>query len=128
MTSSIIKLGSPGLSNDAVNPKILKLITSNYNGMSFDILGFTATLNNPSDPNLLIDEVIELFHVIGADTAIKAQLKNILLSNQISDFYWTNAWDAYIAAPTNNTNLMTVQTRLRTFYQAVSGMAECLLS
>lgn len=105
-----------------------KFITSNYNGMSFDILGFTAALNNPGDPNWLIDEVIELFHVVGADTALKAQLKSILLSNQISDYYWTNAWDAYIAAPTNNTNLTTVQTRLRTFYQAVTGMAECLLS
>ena len=105
-----------------------KFITSNYNGMSFDILGFTAALNNPGDPNWLIDEVIELFHVVGADPALKAQLKSILLSNQISDYYWTNAWDAYIAAPTNNTNLTTVQTRLRTFYQAVTGMAECLLS
>ena len=105
-----------------------KLITSNNNGMSFDILGFTAALGNPSDPNTLISEVIELFHVVSDDATIVGKLKSILLSNQTTDYYWTTAWDAYVAAPTNATNLNTVRTRLRTFYQAVTGMAECLLS
>ncbi len=101
-----------------------KLLTSNYNGMSFDILGFTASMNNPGDPNALIDEVIELMHVILEDTTIKAQLKNILLSNQTTDTYWTDAWNNYINTPTNTTYKNTVQTRLRTFYQAVTSMAE----
>lgn len=105
-----------------------KLITSSNNGMSFDILGFTAALNTPRNPNLLIDEVVELFHVVTMDATIKTQLKSILLSNQVTDSYWENAWDAYIAAPTNATNLTTVRTRLRTFYQAVTGMAEYHLS
>ena len=105
-----------------------KLITSSNNGMSFDILGFTAALSSPGDPNALIDEVLELMHVIGSDTNIKATLKSILLSNQTSDYYWTNAWDAYVTAPTNTTSLNTVRTRLRTFYQAVTGMAEYQLS
>lgn len=105
-----------------------KLITSSNNGMSFDILGFTASLDNPSDPNALIDEVTELFHVVTDDAAIRSKLKSILLSNQVTDSYWTTAWDAYVAAPTNTTNLNTVRTRLRTFYQAVTGMAEYHLS
>lgn len=105
-----------------------KLITSSNNGMSFDILGFTAALNNPSNPNLLIDEVLELFHVVAADAAIKSQLKSILLSNQTADSYWTTAWTNYVAVPTNSSNLTTVRTRLRTFYQAVTGMAEYHLS
>ena len=96
--------------------------------MSFDILGFTAALSSPGDPNALIDEVLELMHVIGSDANIKATLKSILLSNQTSDYYWTNAWDAYVTAPTNTTSLNTVRTRLRTFYQAVTGMAEYQLS
>ena len=105
-----------------------KLITGAFLGMSFDILGFTAALDNPSDPNALIAEVIELMHVVSDDATIVSQLKSILLSNQTSDYYWTIAWDAYIAAPTNTTNLNTVRTRLRTFYQAVTGMAEHHLS
>ncbi len=101
-----------------------RFITSNYNGMSFDILGFTATLTNPSDPNALIDEVIELMHVVSSDTAIKGKLKSILLSNQVTDSYWSSAWDSYVFAPTNTTYKNTVFTRLKTFYQAVTSMAE----
>ena len=101
-----------------------KLITSNYNGMSFDILGFTASLSDPSDPNALIDEVIELMHVISEDTTITTQLKSILLSNQALDVYWTDAWNNYINSPSNTTFLNTIRTRLRTFYQAVTAMAE----
>ncbi|MBL7818557.1 MAG: DUF1800 domain-containing protein [Saprospiraceae bacterium] len=101
-----------------------KLITSNNNGMSFDILGFTASMVNPSDPNELIDEVSELMHVVAIDTTIKAQLKSILLSNQALDSYWTAAWDNYVSAPSNTTYRNTVLTRLKTFYQAVVSMAE----
>lgn len=101
-----------------------KLITSNSNGMSFDILGFTAALDNPSDPNDLIDEVIELMHIISEDTIIKGQLKSILLSNQTTDSYWSDAWNNYAGTPTNTTYRNTVFTRLKTFYQAVTSMAE----
>jgi uncharacterized protein (DUF1800 family) len=104
-----------------------KLITSNSNGMSFNILGFTASMDNPSDPNALIDEVLELMHVISDDADIKTKLKNILLSNQTSDHYWSDAWFNYIGTPTNTTYKNTVQTRLRTFYQAIVTMAEALL-
>jgi uncharacterized protein (DUF1800 family) len=101
-----------------------KLLTSNYNGMSFDILGFTASMSNPSDPNALIDEVIGLMHVISDDATIKGKLKSILLSNQVTDSYWSTAWDSYVGAPTNTTFKNTVLTRLKTFYQAVTSMAE----
>ncbi len=96
--------------------------------LAFDIFGFTAALDNPSDPNLMIDEVIELFHVTSIDATIKTQLKSILLSNQTEDFYWTNAWNAYVTAPTNTTNFNIVRTRLRSFYQTIVDMAEYHLS
>jgi uncharacterized protein (DUF1800 family) len=105
-----------------------KLITSSNNGMSFDILGFTASMANPEDPNLLINEVTELFHVVSDDATIKTQLKSILLSNQTDNNYWTLAWNAYAGAPTDTTKMTTVRTRLRTFYQAITGMAEYHLS
>lgn len=97
-------------------------------GLAFDIFGFTAALDNPSDPNLMIDEVIELFHVMPMDAAIKTQLKSILLSNQTEDSYWTITWNNYFADPTNTTNFNIVRTRLRTFYQTIVDMAEYHLS
>lgn len=103
-----------------------RLITSNFNGSNMDVIAFTATLSSPADPNLLIDEVIQLVHIIDSDSTIKTQLKSILLSGQAADFYWTDAWNAYLANPTtSNTN--TVKNRLNTFYQAIVGMAEYLL-
>ena len=105
-----------------------KLLTSNYLNMKVDVLAFTTTLDNPSDPNLLIDEAIALLHPLPSDTALKASLKTILLSNQTSDYYWTDAWNNYRNNPTNTSYLNIVKGRLTTFYQAVANMAEFQLS
>lgn len=104
-----------------------KLITSNYNGTKMDVLAFTATLSNPSDPNALINEILPLIHVVDSDATIKTQLKSILLSGQANDFYWTDAWNNYVSQPTNTGYINTVKSRLQTFYQAVVGMAEYML-
>ena len=89
-----------------------------------DVIAFTTTLNSPADPNLLIDEVIQLVHVIDLDTTIKTQLKSILLSGQATDNYWTDAWNTRNNSTSNTT---IVKNRLNSFYQAIVGMAEYLL-
>ncbi len=93
-------------------------------GMKADLLGYTASLVNPSDPNTLIAEVLTLVHTLPSDPATIVSLKSILLSNQVEDHYWTDAWDDYVANPTNTTMLNIVRSRLQNFYQAVFGMAE----
>jgi uncharacterized protein (DUF1800 family) len=105
-----------------------KLLTSNTNGMKVDVLAFTATLKNPDDPNLLIDEALSLLHPLPSDAALKTSLKAILLSGQTSDYYWTTAWFNYVGAPTNTTYLNTARARLQTLYQAITNMAEFHLS
>ena len=96
--------------------------------IKINTLAFTATLSNPSDPNALIDEVLELTHTITSDTALKNQLKAILLSNQTTDYYWTSAWNNYIGNPGNTTYANTAESRLKTFYGRVLNMAETNLS
>jgi uncharacterized protein (DUF1800 family) len=105
-----------------------KLLTSNFNGMKVDVLAFTATLAAPADPNLLIEEALELLHPLPSDAALKTTLKAILLSNQTTDYYWTSAWNNYVGAPTNTTYANTARTRLQTLYQAITNMAEFHLS
>jgi uncharacterized protein (DUF1800 family) len=105
-----------------------KLLASNYNNMKVDVLAFTMTLTTPSDPNLLIDEALSLLHPLPSDAALKTSLKAILLSNQITDSYWTVAWNNYVGTPTNTTYATTVRTRLQTLYQAMTNMAEFHLS
>lgn len=102
--------------------------TNGISGTKLDYVGFTASLDNPSDPDLLIDEVLPLLHVLPSDPALKNSLKSILLSNQTLNSYWTTAWQNYISAPTNTTYLSTVKTRLKSFYEAVLTMAEAYLA
>jgi uncharacterized protein (DUF1800 family) len=94
------------------------------NGMKADVLAFTKTLDKPQDVNLLIDEVLDLIHPLPPDAPLKASLKNILLSGQTSDYYWTQAWTNYTTTPTNVTFTNTVKNLLVNFYKAVFNMAE----
>jgi hypothetical protein len=111
-----------------------KLLASNAYGMKVDVLAFTLTLNNPDDPNLLIEEAISLLHPFPSDPAVKTILKAILLSNQTQDYYWTTAWNNYVGTigqPTstlNTTYANTARTRLQSLYQAITNMAEFHLS
>lgn len=101
-----------------------RLISSNYFNITFDIFGFTASLNQPTNPNAIITEVLELMHIIPDDALILLQLKNILLSNQVNDEYWTNTWNNYVNNPTDATYKNTVFLRLKPFYLIIVSMAE----
>jgi len=58
----------------------------------------------------------------------KAQIKTqILLTNQQWDYYWTNAWAAYITSPTT-ANFNTVNTRLRSLFQYFFNLSEYQLA
>ncbi len=108
-------------------------MTNSNNGYNngevlIDTLLFTETLTTPSDPNLLIEEVLSLTHPIAVDASIKTQLKSILLSGQTADYYWSNAWLNYFNNKTNMTYRDVVKSRLKPFYEAVLNMAEFNLS
>lgn len=100
------------------------MVTHGFEYYTFDVLTFTTTLDNPENPNLLISEVLTLIHPLASQTAVVTALKNILLSNQTGDYYWTNAWTTYTADPSNAVNRDVVKTRLQNFYTAVLKMVE----
>lgn len=92
-------------------------------------VAFTQTLANPGDPNLLIDEALSILYRVPISAASKQVIKEqILLSNQTQDYYWTNAWNAYIADPSNTANFNIVNTRLKSFYQYLMNLSEYQLS
>ncbi len=87
------------------------LISPGYTASGFKMMvpaiDYVKGFQNPSDPNKLLDDICN--HLLGVDISAthKNQIKkDILLSGQIDDHYWTNAWDTYINAPnlTSNTN------------------------
>lgn len=81
-----------------------------------DVLALTTTFDNPSDVNLFIDEAVSRFLGLPISAAAKLQLQAILLSGQTSTYYWTNAWQTYMANPSDPTATQIVLLRLRNFY------------
>jgi uncharacterized protein (DUF1800 family) len=81
-----------------------------------------------ADPNTLIADSLQLLYRVPQTQRFIDFLKSILLSNQASDHYWTDAWNAYLAAPTNAMALNTVTTRLMAFYKYIVGQPDYHLS
>lgn len=98
-------------------------ITENLR-INADLLAFIETLNNPSDPDELINECQRLMLGIDLSQEIKDGFKTILLSGQADDFYWTDAWNLYLSDKENEENKMIVQTRLVSFFQPFLQLAE----
>ena len=97
-------------------------------GVNIDVVGCTATMNNPSDPVALIDEVLRLHYFFDASPSVINYLLNILLSGQSQTYYWSDAWDNYMNDPTNPTYYGTVKSRLQTFYRYIMDLSEYQLS
>ncbi|NUM32846.1 MAG: DUF1800 domain-containing protein [Bacteroidetes bacterium] len=69
-----------------------------------DVLAFADKIPNASDPNKLVDGLAELLLAVNISSSVKAIIKSALLSGQSSDYYWTDAWNAYKANPNDTTN------------------------
>ena len=93
-----------------------------------DVVGFTEGLTSPSDPLALIAEVLSIFYALDSTPGMEAYLLSILLSNQTSNSYWTNAWDDYVNNPTNTVYLNIVKSRLQSFYKYIMDLSEYQLS
>ena len=108
------------------------MITNGYtrNGKKIiiDAVAFAKTLSNPSDPNALLDETLNLIFRVPLSVSTKQNIKQqILLSNQTQDHYWSDAWNQYIANP-SQTNYNIVNNRLKTLVQYLMSLAEYQLS
>ena len=104
------------------------LITSGFSRggkkIVIDPVAFCKKLSNPSDPTILIDDVLKILYRVDITATTKANLKKqILLSNQDQDYYWTNAWNAYISSPTA-ANYQVVYIRLRELFKYFMNLAE----
>ena len=91
------------------------MITNGYtrNGKKIVInaVTFTQALSNPADPNILIDDALAILYRVPLSATAKQTMKEqILLSNQTQDYYWTNAWNAYIVNPTDPASFNIVNT------------------
>lgn len=94
-----------------------------------DGLGLVQQLNTPSDPNAVINQLTSYLYRIDLSDASKTQLKrDILLSGQTSDHYWTDAWNLYISNPGNTANTTTVRNKIRDLLKYLLNLAEYQLA
>ncbi len=115
--------------NQFTDTMVLNGYTRNMKKIIIDVIAFTKTLSNPGDPNILINDALAiLYRVPLSDTSRQSIKQSILLTGQTQDYYWTNAWNAYIADPTNNSAITIISNRLKSLYQYLMNLSEYQLS
>lgn len=102
--------------------------TRNSKKIIIDAVAFTLSLPNASDPNQLINDVLDIIFQMPLTQQSKDQLKkDFLLTGQAQDYYWTNAWQSYLADP-SSANYNIVNPRLRGLYKYFMNLAEYQLA
>jgi hypothetical protein len=94
-----------------------------------DVIAFAKTLTNPSDPNALITETLQILYRVPLTASSREQIKrDILLVGQTSDYYWTEAWTAHINNPSDTAAATLVRNRLRDLFKYFMNLAEYQLA
>ena len=76
--------------------------------VQIDITGFTKQYANADDPDMLVDHFVAMLSGVDVSATEHDNLKSILLSNQASNSYWTDAWNLYLQNPdVANTSIVT---------------------
>ena len=102
--------------------------TRNNIKVAFNFVTYVQQFSNPGNPNDVIDDALKFIFRNQLSYESKKTIKTqILLSNQQWDYYWTNAWTAYMASPTT-ANFNIVNTRLKSLFQYFFNLAEYQLS
>ena len=101
--------------------------TGTSHAVKLDPLPLLNILQNPSDPNAVVQELAALLLPVPIPTAQADALKNILLPG-LPDFEWTVEFNQYKADPNNQMHVTAVSTRLKNLLSALFMIAENHLS
>jgi uncharacterized protein (DUF1800 family) len=90
-----------------------------------DPVAYAKTFSNASDPNQLIADIVQHLYRVPVSLNTRNQIKkDILLTGQDQDYYWSNAWNAHIANPADMMAYNAVYTRLRDLLRYFMNLAE----
>lgn len=93
-----------------------------------DAIRIAELFDNPEDPDLLLNDLIEHMYTLPVSTEIRTYLKSILLAGQANNSYWTDPWNDYLNDPTNTTKKNTVNYRLISVIKFLMNLGEFQLS
>ncbi len=91
--------------------------------VKLDLLSFVATLSVPSDPVVVIDELVRLLFPKDITAIRKLALKNILTSG-LPDFEWTIEYNAYLANSSDPVFIDPVNNRLKLLFHKMFRFPE----
>lgn len=94
------------------------------NRVKIDPVALTAQIPNAQDPTLLVNAVLSWMLAVPVSDTVKQNMKSELLSGQIADYYWSDAWNEYLANPTDEMAYGTVNSRLRSMYYILLHLEE----
>lgn len=91
-----------------------------------DFVDFVGNFSNPGNPDDLVEEAAELLFAVPISNSVKEQLKTTyLLQGQQSNYYWTSAYQTYVANPsTNDPTAKKVPNMLRDLFISMQSAAE----
>lgn len=110
------------------------LLTSFINGFTqgtlsikFDPIAYVQQFPNTTiqDPDLLIDAIIPQLFAVDLPAQYKTDTKvSTLLAGQVTNSYWTTAWNNYTGTPSNTSYANIVKTRLNSLLTTFLQLAE----
>ena len=90
-------------------------ITISGKQFGLDYLRMLNQVEEPSDPNKLIQELVDLFYAVPISEKQFIHLKRGLLLDEEDDL-WTREYNQYLENPTNQSNLNKITERLDNFF------------
>jgi uncharacterized protein (DUF1800 family) len=75
----------------------------------------SANISDPSNPNILVDEIMDYVFPYEASMKRKSQFKEYLVDPEDPDYYWTSEWYLYL----NGGDDSVIRPRLEAFLKAV---------
>jgi uncharacterized protein (DUF1800 family) len=111
--------------NQFTDSMVVNGYTNSGKKIIIDPVAYVKTMSNPGDPNILIADIVNhIYRVPLSVTSRNIIKKDILLTGQDQDYYWTNAWNAHIANPADMMAYTAVYTRLRDLLKYFMNLAE----
>ena len=98
-------------------------LPANGNNWKINALDFLDNLSVPSDAQVVIDDICDVFSPKGISAIQKLILKAIL-TNNLPDFEWTTQYNQYQADPGNPTYYTPVETRINSVLSRLFQMPE----
>lgn len=113
--------------NEVANRMATNGYTANGERFKLDHLSFVASLDDATDPNAMIAEIVQLLLPQPLHASQLAALKEVLIPG-LPDFEWTVEYGAHIALPEDEDLRDAVESKLENLFTAIFSMAEYQLS